>query len=123
MKMKQKIVGTYRLGDRMVQLVLREGTGGECYPLPGDITHSRIKVGADTQCWGDVVGVALHEACELVGSAMHYRLAPTNMDADDLLSIVFVMTHPQFSEVCARAGGFLADCLPDLAKAWRAWKK
>ncbi|MCE5324904.1 MAG: hypothetical protein LLG01_00670 [Planctomycetaceae bacterium] len=121
--MRQKIVGTYRLGGQMVQVVLREGRGGEGYPLPGDIDYPRIKIGADSRDWQYVVGVAMHEASELVASYLHYRYGPTNMDADDLLSLVFIMTHPQFSELCARVGMFLADCLPDLSAAWKKWKK
>ena len=35
--MKQVIVGTYEMGYEKVQLVLREGHGGEFYLLPGDI--------------------------------------------------------------------------------------
>jgi hypothetical protein len=121
--MKQKIVGSYRLGDRMVQVVLREGIGGDEFPLPGDIPCSRIKVGADQVYFEDVAGVLLHEAAEMVASVMHYRYAPTNTAADDLLSVTFLMTHAQFSEVCARTGSFLADCLPDVRAAWEKWNK
>lgn len=121
--MRQKIVGTYRLGGQMVQVVLRKGAGGKCYPMPGDIPYPRIEVGADQETWAEVVAVAMHEAAELVCSYLHYRYEPTNMDGNDLLSLVFIMTHPQFSELCARVGMFLAACLPDLAKAWKEWKK
>ncbi len=107
----------------MVQLVLREGSGGECYPLPGDIPHPRVKVGADQAQWSDVVVVTLHEAAELVASTLLYRYEQTNDDGNDRLSLLFVMTHPQFSEVCARVGMFLAQCLPDLGVAWKKWRK
>jgi hypothetical protein len=123
MQMRQKIVGTYRLGHEMVQVILREGTGGDCYPLPGDINHARIKVGADYEMWQEIVGVFLHEAEELVASTLLYRWEQTNTDAGDHESLLFVMTHPQFSEVCARCGMLLADCLPDLGTAWKQWRK
>ena len=55
--MKQAIVGVYGLGADQVELVLREGTGGEFYVQP------------------------------------------------------------------EKAGYFLSDALPDLAKAWEKWKR
>ena len=45
--MKQKVVGRYRLGDERVQLVLREGNGGDFYSQPGDIPYPRIKIGVE----------------------------------------------------------------------------
>ena len=95
--MKQKIVGTYRLGNQMVQVVLREGAGGECYSVPGDISYPRIKIGVDSGNWPYIVGVLTHESAELVASNLHYRYEPTNMDAHDVQSLMFLLTHPQFS--------------------------
>jgi len=121
--LRQQVVGAYQLGSHMVQVVLREGDGGEYYVLPGDIPHPRIKVGADQGEWSDVVEVLLHEAMEQVMADLGYRWEPTNAVSRDRLGMMFMMAHPEFSEVCARVGLFLALCLPDVGVAWREWKK
>ena len=51
--MKQKVIGVFELGYENVQLVLREGIGGEFYLFPED-TIARIKVGGDHGDWRDV---------------------------------------------------------------------
>ena len=121
--LRLRVVGTYQLGSHMVQVVFREGVGGEYFVLPGDIPHPRIKVGADQRDWSDVVEVLLHEAMEQEMEDLGYRWEPTNSVSRDRLGMMFVMRHPEFSEVCARVGLFLAVCLPDVAAAWRKWKK
>lgn len=58
--MKQKIVGTYPLGWSRVQIVAREGIGGEFWLSPGDIDCPRIKIGLDEDRWEDVLETLLH---------------------------------------------------------------
>jgi hypothetical protein len=121
--MKQKIVGTYRLGEVSVQIVIREGYGGDFFSRPGDIPYPRIKIGADTDHWHNVVSTLLHEAQEYVIASICCRMTPDDEFGRDSASYVFWLRHEQFSDVCARAGILLADCLPDLRKAWKKWKK
>jgi hypothetical protein len=103
-----------------VQVALRDGIGGE-FVWCDDDPCARITVGADHDAWGDVVAVVLHEAEEAVAVQLLLRFSLHDSYARDRLSLLFVMTHPQLSEVCARVGPFLAACLPEIEAAWKQW--
>ena len=120
--MKQKIIGTYSCGVEEVQLVLREGTGGEFWTMPEKGCIARIKVGANME-WPEVMSALLHEALELQMHRIGCRFDPTGDCGRDHSSYLFVMTHPQFSNVVGRAAQFASAALPDLAKAWKKWGK
>jgi hypothetical protein len=123
-RMKQIIVGVYPCGLDEIQLVLRDGTGGEFYFSPEKAHIPRIKVGADYGSdWRSVVGVLLHEIFEMQMTRSHCRLEPAPDYGRDHASYMFLMTHPMFSDVCARSGEFMSACLPDLATAWNQWGK
>lgn len=123
--MKQKIVGTYMLNDEPIVLALREGTGGDFTTRPETKQPAIISVGAGgpNAEWRFAVGILLHEAGEFVAVRMGLRYRPSGEFAMDNGSHVFLMTHTQYSELTARVGEFLAECLPDLCDAWRKWKK
>lgn len=121
--MKQKIIGTYRLGWVEVQLVLREGGGADLFFQPGDIHYARMKIGADQDSWGRIVGSVMHEAGEYVMSQICCRYYHNDDFTRGNDGFMFILTHPQFDDVCCRAGLFLAECESDLCKAWKAWKK
>ena len=120
---KQVIVGIYEMGWEHVQLVLREGRGGEFYIVPGDIDCPRIKVGADQDQWSDLLCALLHEAGELALARLKCRYSHTEEVAGDVHSYLFVMTHPQFSEMQGLTAEFVAHCWDDLGKAWNKWGK
>lgn len=121
--MRQKIVGTYRLGRERVQLVIREGTGGEFWLYPGDIDYPRIKIGADYDYWWEVMSTLFHEVFELLLERANCRLTPTNYLPDDHSQYKFYLDHIQFSDLCAKAALFCSDALPALATAYHEWKK
>jgi hypothetical protein len=121
--MKQVIVGVYYFGHDQAQLVLREGTGGECYVTPEKGSIARIKVGADEKQWSGMVAVLLHEVTELASAKMGLRWHPSDNIGNDNGEFLFAMTHPQFSELSARAADYLAESLPDLSAAWKKWHK
>ena len=121
--MRQTIVGTYHIGDVSVQLVLREGNGGDFYFQPGDIPYPRIKIGADVDNWRNVVTTLIHEAEEYVIASLCCRMSPDDEFGRDAASYVFWLRHEQFSDVCARTGMLVAECLPDVATAWKKWDK
>lgn len=121
--MRQKIVGFFELGNEQVQVVLREGVGGEFWLEPGDIKCPRIKIGADQACWGDLVAVLDHEALEFTLTRMRRRYF-TSMDyANDHGAYTFFLTHVEFAEVAARVAHFLVKCLPQMEKEWRKWRR
>jgi hypothetical protein len=121
--MRQKIVGTYRLGDEMVQLVLREGGGADFYTTPGDIPNPRMKIGADRQSLDWLIDSVQHEAQEHSMSILRLRFLRGDSYYVDSTAYVFMLDHEEFTEVCHRAAMFLGDCLPDLKRAWAKWKK
>jgi hypothetical protein len=122
-KLNQVIVGTYEMGYERVQLVLREGLGGEFYLMPGDIDCPRIKIGADHGKWGEVLACLLHEAGELSAERQRCRFSRTGEIAQDVHAYLFIMSHPQFSEVQALTAEFVANCWYDLKKAWTRWRR
>ena len=121
--MKQKIIGTFFMGRTEVELVLREGDGGEFYIAPERGKIPRIKIGADVKEWRTIVSVLLHESLELVMDDMYLRYRTSKEIAGDAASYLFIFNHsPQFSEICARVGDFITDALPVLATEWKKWK-
>jgi hypothetical protein len=120
---KQAIVGTYEMGYERVQLVLREGKGGEFYHLPGDIDCPRIKIGADHSEWWKILTALFHEAAEFAASRIGCRYSAADEIVGDMHTYLFVMTHPQFSEIHGMVADFVARCWEDLSKEWQNWKK
>lgn len=121
--MRQKIVGTYHIGDVSVQVVLREGGGADTFVHPGDIPNPRIKIGADVDTWGEVLGALVHEAVEYCMARLRVRFQRADSEHWDSTSYVFIFNHEQFSDISRRVGDFEARCLPDLLKAWRKWHR
>ncbi len=121
--MKQTIVGTYEIGSDYVQIVLREGTGGEFYLMPEHGKVPRVKIGADYEHWDEVVNVLIHEVRELIYYKLGCRYEPDNDWSNDHGQFLFVITHVKFSDACNREALCLTKCLPDLAKAWKKWRR
>ena len=120
--MKQEIVGIYEIGLDQIQLVIREGTGGEFYFVPEKGALGRIKVGADNS-WHQVVSALMHEAFEMQMTRSHCRFDPAPDYGRDHSSYLFVMNHPMFSDITARVAAFMADSMPDLSRACSKWRK
>ena len=121
--MKQKIVGVYSLGYESVQLVARDGTGGDYYTQPEKGHIARIKVGMDYSAWDCVVNALLHEAMEFSIDRHHCRFRATNDISYDLSNYLFVFNHPQFSDIVAKVAEFVTPALPDLARVYKQWHR
>ena len=121
--MKQKIVGNYYAGSESVQLVLREGDGGEFYNTPEKGFVPRIKIGADEQNWIMVRTSLLHEITELIMDKLKCRFCPTNDFSNSHSAYVFLIDHTNFSDLCWRVSEFMDEATPDLRKAWKHWNK
>ena len=119
--MKQKIVGSYPAGYESVELILREGWGGDVYFIEeGGI--ARIKLGGD-QDWEACFTALLHEVFELVFDRLKCRFAPCNDMSRSTSVYLFVADHVTFSDVCAKSAEFVDACLPDLKKAYKLWNR
>lgn len=123
MKIKQVIVGTFSTGFEDCQLVLREGEGAEFYNCPGVGECPRIKIGADVESWKDIVAAVLHEVMEFCFNRLKCRYDCSYDLGRDHAGYLFVSSHPMFSDACARASHFLAECLPGLKSSWERWRK
>lgn len=121
--MRQKVIGVYEIGMDQVQLVIREGYGGEFWLKPGTGVIPRIKVGVDGTGWNEVVTTLLHEAMEMQMTKSHCRFSRDPDYGRDHGGYIFLMDHTQFSDVTARVASFMAEALPDLAIAFNRWKK
>jgi len=121
--MKQKIVGVYEFGYDQVQIVLREGTGGEFWMIPEKGSLPRIKIGADCELWRQVIEVFFHEAFEIAmtRSQLRYRQHDAMGMGHD--GYIFFFNHNQFTDLCSRVGELSANALPDLSRAWGKWNK
>jgi hypothetical protein len=118
---KQRLVGTYRLGAFNVTLYLRDGTGGEFYYAPDEKNPPRMNVGQEGG-WHQVVGTLIHEAAEFSLSNMRCRYElDENQPSSDRFH--FFANHYQFSTMSLDVGMFVAQSLPDLSKAFGAWPK
>ena len=120
--MKQVVVGHFSIGSETVELVLREGGGGEYYFQPEPGKCARIKVWADCE-WRECVSAFLHEAMEF---ACHRRgklfqeSSPFSIGSDNR---IIVMNHAEFSIVCTHVAEFVMEAMPELANAFTLWRK
>ncbi len=121
--MRQKVVGVYEIGYEKIEVVLRDGNGGEFHMLSENSNITRIKIGADYENWRDVLAVFLHETMEFSLDRLKCRYYPSNDLSNSTDRYVFITTHNQFSDACAKVAECAADCVPDLKKIWKKWKK
>jgi hypothetical protein len=121
--MKQKILGCYKIGWEQVQIVCREGFGGEFYLIPENGSVPRIKIGMDYSEWGHVLSVLLHEVQEFVLTRISCRYENSNDYGNENSGYIFFFDHTKFTDMCARTAEFLVNCTPDLADVWNEWKK
>lgn len=121
--MRQKIIGTWYSGHEQIELVLREGTGGEFFCCPEKKHVPRIKIGGDYENWWEVVNCLLHEVVEFNLMRLSCRYEPLDHISKDLGAITFHMSHGQFSEAIARSAEYVVEAVPKLAIEWKKWKK
>ena len=121
--MKQEIIGTYYCGDWQIELVLREGVGGEFWFSPEKGKIPRMKIGADHREWKSMVDVFLHEVMEFVMVTMRLRYEHDRCRAQDNSAYTFIMTHEEFAEAVALAADYMVRSVDDLKKAWEKWHK
>ena len=119
-------VGTYRLGVWNVRLYVSRtpmDSGASFRYCPGDGGCAKLVVGGVGRIWSDVLSGLLHEALE---SQLHQRGAGhvrTHEARETTCDYVFFLSHNTFDQCCDFAARFVADCLPDLHKAWRRVNK
>lgn len=115
--MKSKLIGTYDLGRERVKLFLSPGCDGTLF-----LTPAEIHVGCELE-WTEAFDALVHEALEfaMIREGVRFDRSPDFSNSHD--NYLFVMLHPQFAQVCARASGFIAACTRDLSRAWKESRK
>jgi hypothetical protein len=122
--MKLKKVGTYNAGNIKFTVFLCPGIDGEGKIDPTIVkVHHELWLGADVDNWHEMVDTLLHEVGECLRAIFRYRYVLDSDYANLKRDCTFILNHNQYSDLCAREGMFLAECLPDLADAWKLWKK
>ena len=122
--MKQVIVGHYYCGYESIQVVLREGFGGEFFVTPELGSVARVKIGADQDTWGEMLAVFLHELFEFSLVRLGKRFEQDgNIIPKSSSSFLFVMNHEEMHLAVSMVAGCMEDCVPDLGKAWDKWQK
>jgi hypothetical protein len=110
------LVGHYDFGLHRVRLYADyTNNGGVDFAGESGLVEITVGVGSD---WGRTVGTLLHEAMEKASMEVFGRYRPAPDDAWTSDSYVFIMDHAQYSQCCARAGDFMAQCLPELARVF-----
>lgn len=109
-----KLLGTYTVGTRPIRVYTEKKSGSGSF----DLRDSRMVVGIQSKDWWEVVNVLLHEATEMAMHDNQCRLAPVVDFGNSHDCYVFLMTHPQFSEITGQVANFLVQVLPDLAKRY-----
>lgn len=114
-----KTIGTYELGFRQMKVFVNPQTSGGAV----DLRKCTMTIGTADEDWWRVVAVLLHESIEAGMMDLHCRLNDTadGYSSDD--SVVFIMTHPQYSQVIGQAAEFLTLVLPDLAREYNAARR
>jgi hypothetical protein len=115
--MANRKVGIYFLGNEAVKLELREGDGAEFFAAP-----AKICLGADCSL-RKVIELLLHETLEFCLYRDKCRFHPSNSYVDDYTAYLFVFSHVQLTDACAKQAEFLTGCMDDLMKAWKRWRK
>jgi hypothetical protein len=118
--MKSKKIGHYQLGAESIKITIHDGEGGFfSHSASGEVAH--LSIGAHSGDWPEFVGVLHHEAMEFAMWRRGHRYTDDPDKARDNGARIFVMTHTQFSEVSAQVGAFMANCLPDACRAFKAF--
>lgn len=121
--MKAIDVGTYFLGWENVRVRLDPNTDdSEIRVAPNDKGCALMTIGCQRRSWADVCGSLLHEAIEVSLHRLNTAYSPTMRYRNAADRYLFVMTHAEMGEACARVGEFMAVVLPDMSKAFKALK-
>jgi hypothetical protein len=118
-----KLVGVYNLGGRNVEIYCIGEWGGYFCNSPTGTALPDIRVGLASQNWGKIVTALLHELTEFEMHNNGYRYDRSNNYGDDLCGYTFMMSHSQFSDICARVAKVLVQVLPALAEELKKYQK
>ena len=125
--MKNKSIGKYQSGYQYFELIIRDGTGGEGLFNPVESHYKdkcpKVIIGIDYLRWDSVVDVLMHEIIEMQLDINNLRFTKSNAISRDPNGCIFVLDHVQFTQIISKAGEFVAECLPNLAKEYKDYRR
>lgn len=110
-----RVLGTYPILLFKVRVNVDSDSGGHFVGWEKDCPE--ITVGVDLP-WRDVVDVATHELGELYMAMRGFRYCQDPMVSQDQTGLLFVITHPQMSEVFRFVAHGMCEISDDLHKAY-----
>lgn len=117
-----KKVGRYDLGGNKVELFLDLSTGSGSFNSFGQDDRPAVIVGTQGG-WSQFVEVLVHELAEYALTDIRCRFRPSPDYSQGTDSYTFSCDHRQFSEMAARVGYFLAECLPIASRVFKKYNK
>lgn len=121
--MKPMAIGEYLLGSRNVKLIAIAGTSGGSFRVTPMHGTAEILVCLGYARWMQVFQILLHETFELAMVDCNCRFAPSPDYVESHDRYLFSMTHPQFSDIAARAAEFIGACAHDLSLAYKKQRR
>lgn len=114
-------LGVFPLGTNRVALFADPNNASASFSAPDDdqIGDTKMVIGIKASRWEKVLTGLLHEAGELTALELRLRYAPDVDFGEGCDQYLFVMTHPQFSEMTARVAWFASKVIPRLSQLYR----
>ena len=121
--MKNKTIGTYKLGGENVRIELHDGLGGTGEDAPDDGGVGCLSIGGNHKTWAEFLEIVTHELFEYSLDCRGCRMVRTSDYSRDSSACLFMFDHALLSVVAADVGHYLAAALPAIQKAWNKWNK
>lgn len=119
--MKDIYLGTHPLGARFVRVyAIPDSPNGTVLVKPPDKGTPIVRIGIESEDFGEVLSIALHEVYELTLIDLNTRYEHDPTWSNSAAHFLFVMTHEQFSEATDRVGDFFQRILPKLTLEHKA---
>ena len=121
--LKEILIGTYQMGGLNVELCWRIGTGGEFWFNPDKGKLPKIVIGMSEKDFSNALTTLIHEAIEFAATQRGARFSRSGDYGDSHDGYVFILAHPELSDVCGRVGTFIGECLPEFTTVWKVYNK
>lgn len=115
--MKEKLLGKYQLGYRMVEVYINPESYGGWFNLCLSKQNPQIHLGLKESNFGVFMGLVCHEAWEMAAQDMRLVYKPLSFEEAASDCVSFAYNHNQHTEVCSKVGWFIYCIYEDLKKA------
>lgn len=119
--MKEELISKIEINARRIDIYARNGSGADFW-YDENKHLFEIAVGID-DCWEIVHSSLIHEAIELSMTLNGNRYQSTRDYATSHDQYTFIMTHPEFSNICMQASYIIIPVFSKLKKIWQREQK